>query len=223
MAILRIISDIHGNIGGRTGCYLDKIKGADYSIQLGDFGFHYPRDRFHRDKFNKYFEQFDINRHKVVLGNHDDYTYRVPNALGDFGVHKFENFEFFYIRGSISIDKHLRRENFSWWAEEQLTYTQGLECLKLYGEVKPNYVFSHDCPDAIALMMGYSGKFSDMKVCNTRTLLQACFDVWQPRYWFFGHYHRAFSTTFRETYFRCLAHDDLQEQRAETVDLTIGE
>ena len=199
---IRIIGDCHCVIVPRAGgrSYRGLIEGAEYSVQIGDLGF--PHRKF--PIFHEQIDSVDKSHHVVVLGNHDDYTKRASNALGDFGTHSFPlengNFEFFYIRGAYSPDRMLRTIGIDWWEDEQLTYQQGWAAIELYEKIKPSIVITHDCPQEI-LHLFYGG---DCKVDRTNSILQNCFEIHRPTLWIFGHHHRNWKNVYKDTTFICL-------------------
>jgi hypothetical protein len=101
--IIRLLGDVHYKVPS----YMNLIKDAEYSIQLGDWGFNYSQ-------LNK----VDDTHHKILAGNHDNYDNmdRFPHFLGDFGVYSVGGYDFFFIRGAFSVDKKYRIPKISWWA-----------------------------------------------------------------------------------------------------------
>jgi hypothetical protein len=154
---------------------------------VGDFGFDY-----------RPLAKVDPDRHKILPGNHDNYDIipQYPNFLGDFGTFGFPGFEFFYIRGGLSIDKGMRVMGRSWWAQEELNYQQAEECIKAYEQAKPKYVVSHECPVDVASQISDSdpdecGSYWGVILPSfTSKLLQRLLEIHQPDFWFFGHWHR---------------------------------
>jgi len=189
---LRIIGDVHG----KHRSYLRLVQDGEdqayaepeHSIQIGDFGFDY-----------KVLAGLDPERHKVLGGNHDNYD-KVgdwPHFLGDFGVYTIPDFgDIFFVRGAWSIDQSHRTIGIDWWEQEELTLEQGEQALKLYEEVKPDFVISHECPINVVPHVtdpGAAFAFGHKDaVIKTRTsqLLQAMTSYHQPKIHFFGHYHR---------------------------------
>ena len=54
----------------------------------------------------------------------------------------------------------------------------------MYEQVRPRVVLSHDGPqDFINAAFGIHDRF------RTRQALQAAYELWQPRFWLFGHHH----------------------------------
>lgn len=197
---LTLCGDVHGNIPA----YFDIVKNADYSIQLGDLGF----------KYKPIMMNISSEFHKVVAGNHDNYTlekgvfiHQTSHFLGDFGVHAIPNIgSFFFVRGGQSIDKDERLVGINWWHEEELSYEKCLEACKYYEDVKPDIVVSHECPKEIIPYVSTIKRYKGRLISESRTslLLQNMIEIHRPRYWFFGHYHVSWSKEINRTQFRCL-------------------
>ena len=187
MPHIRLIGDVHGivtaRMRGRT--YFNLIQDAQYTVQLGDFGFDY-----------RPLSKVDATRHRIIAGNHEHYeaidSGKFPHFLGDFGIHSIPleegEFKFFFIRGAYSIDKHLRAENLDWFRQEELNYEQATQAVKLYEATKPDIVMSHECPREILPFISRSGKVFDPSY--TQKLLQTLYEIHRPKLWIFGHHHR---------------------------------
>lgn len=199
---LGVISDLHGNYSK----HLQYVKMYEYTVQLGDLGFNY-----------NYLAGIDPNKHKFIGGNHDNYTVLCryqppPHYLGDFGTCKLGETDFFFIRGAWSIDREYRTETVDWWPEEELTYARLLDAIDLYKEVKPEIVFSHDCPQSMVsyvsdpMMLLDFGHNIDHKT-TTQMAMQTMLEVHQPRFWYFGHYHRHQQFQVGRTSFYCIGID----------------
>ena len=201
---MRVISDVHG----KTDEYLKIIADCEYSLQLGDLGFDY--DFFEENKV-------DPDRHKFHGGNHSDMDnyYECPNALGDFGPSSLNNLDFFYVRGSISIDCVPRIKHYiltgekTWWYEEELSRNELEEAIEKYEQVKPDLMFSHDCPSSIKSMLssgqmmeqfGWPAEFS----CQTQQALEVMLSIHQPKLWCCAHWHRTFDEVINGTRFICM-------------------
>ena len=194
---LTLCGDVHGKISA----YIDLVKNSKYSIQLGDLGFNY-----------KLLANISSKFHKIIAGNHDNYTIennvfikQTSHFLGDFGVHKVDHIgNFFFVRGGQSIDNSMRLIGYDWWPDEEMSYAKCLECMSVYENAKPDYVLSHECPESIIKFL-CSNLYPPSK---TSCLLQNMFEMHQPKYWFFGHYHKSWNMNINKTYFRCL--DELE-------------
>lgn len=185
-----LIGDVHGKVEA----YKDLILTEKESIQLGDFGF---------SKQHEWHLANVAPSHKVLFGNHDDYTYvDYAHSLGHFGVYK----DIFFIRGAHSIDRQYRIAGRDWWEEEELSWQQWNECIEMFGDIKPEVVISHDCPTTIKVAM-----FKYHQKTFTDRGLEECFLVHKPSMWFFGHYHQSTHSVIGNTFFKCL--DELETFR----------
>lgn len=192
-ANFRLIGDVHG----RYGPYHRLLRKAKSTVQVGDFGFKYET-----------LSAVDARRHMILGGNHDNYDEMPnwPHFFGDFGVHTVEGFgDIFFIRGGLSIDRHLRTEGISWWANEELSMAKCYEALAEYKRVRPNFVVSHECPQTVVPHVTES-----LRIIPSRTnqLLEQLFAIHQPRTWVFGHYHKSWRKMIDGTQFVCL--DELE-------------
>lgn len=202
MKQIRLIGDSHGE----NQYYLKIAKKSEYSVQLGDLAFDY-----------EFMKQLDADKHKVILGNHDNYDRRdFPHNLGDYGTYTLNGIPFFFIRGGFSIDfaYRLRREQStgikSFWVEEELSLPRMAECLEFYKSVKPEFLISHEPPASIAKRIGNDfilkeyGFNPKTFTTNTQELLQACISSYEPKLHVFGHFHANHDIIQGRTRFICL-------------------
>ena len=185
-----------GDIHGKFQEYSTLLTNMDASIQLGDFGI---------------FDQDDIvtlnhlnipPQHRFIKGNHDSPALcrTRSNYLGDIGFDK--NTGIFYISGGFSIDKENRTIGVDWWEDEELPYAILLENIEYFKQCKPEIVISHSCPSVV------KPKFlrDPYKMSNSRTeaALSEMFEVHQPAYWIFAHYHTRQQFKVKKTNFVAL-------------------
>lgn len=190
---VRVIGDVHGKVEE----YKKLIADVDYSIQLGDMGFKKAYDLL---------AGVDPLRHVFIPGNHDDYDNLPTNALGNFGKRHLgdsdSTFTFFIARGALSVDKQYRQVGVSYWESEELSYNQAMTCLRLYDRIRPDYVFSHDCPEMVLpLILTNDWK---MQPSFTNKVLQQMVEIHRPKHWFFGHHHNTKDISLRGIDFHCL-------------------
>ena len=198
-----IIGDIHGHVDG----YLDLIKKANYSVQIGDFGFNY-----------NCLNGIDCLRHKFFSGNHDNYDKLInspPHYLGKYGYYTGMDSPFFWISGAWSIDFAWRQQYNNthahkiWWAEEELSQQELTNAIKFYEIILPDLVLSHTCPQSIQKHVSNDnvlkefGFSHDIKT-KTSIALDVMFDIHQPKVWIFGHFHQFKDFTINGTQFICL-------------------
>ena len=204
---IRFIGDIHGNYTN----YKHIIKFANYSVQIGDFGFDHAWGRLIQDKI-------DPKRHKIVLGNHDDFDFikenDIPNALDGYGYDMIADLPFFYVKGSRSIDKEWRTPGIDWWEAEELTYRESVDALNLYEKIKPDMMITHGVPgDAFYTLF----PLKELHPSTTTQVLSDMLMIHNPKLWIFGDMHpsRTFMWKVANTHFICLAIDDYIEYDTE--------
>lgn len=202
--MITVVGDVHGKYKE----YYKIVKNKEYSIQLGDFGFSSAWN-------NLAYSNLDSDKHKVLGGNHSDYDIapNVPHYLGDFGEITLDNKKIFFIRGGLSIDRvyrvgeELSGASKTWWSQEELNFTQMLECIALYKKLKPNIVISHVPPQRfISKIFGNKDngtlkryKFHDGFSENTALLNNHLLNIHIPNIWISGHMHKS----YQEEYLTC--------------------
>ena len=154
-----------------------------------------------------------LEQHKWVYGNHDnpDLCVGHPNCLGHFGY--IEEAGIFFISGGYSVDFGSRTAGLDWWPNEELSEEQLKEVVKLYETVKPRVVVSHECPP-VAQMALFPG--DSKRLAQNRTLLTMhdLYQIHQPEFWVFGHYHRTKGKQIGKTFFRCVGIQQKVEMKA---------
>lgn len=179
------IGDIHGDFSR-----IKNLNNKKQYVLLGDIGLGFNSDYPTDFGSNVYF----------IRGNHDnpDICRRHINYLGEFGFNSKLNI--FYISGAESIDKNYRTEYIDWWRDEQLSYTQFNNCLKLYEEIQPDIVVSHAAPDCIkAILID-----SNILKSATETFLEQMLRIHTPKKWIFAHYHKKFNYNYHGCEFVCV-------------------
>ena len=192
---MRIIGDVHGKIYA----YLEKIKDAEYSIQLGDFG-------FAKEWYSLVTHKVDFKRHKIIPGNHDDYRgLREQYTFGkEYGEVDFNGLKFFFVRGAWSIDWKMRLIGVSWWKEEQLEYSVLMDAINEYEKVKPDIMITHELPK-IGIENIFNKPFvSDGQGNRTAVALSQMFEIHRPKIWFYGHWHESRVDNLLSCEFVCL-------------------
>lgn len=216
-----ITGDIHGDWG-----YLNTLinkKNPHILIVCGDFGY-WPH--FHKSKnFHKIgapWDQYGIKNPKTDIywidGNHENHEV-ISNIINENGrdnpikMDLFKNGNVYYmprcttmdlngykclfIGGALSIDKNSRTEGISWWRNELLSYT---DYMNLPDE-KIDIVFSHTIPsdiqDKILVKYFSDDKFKDPS-CE---ILSEVFHKYNPKRWYFGHFHQEYNFNFENCNF----------------------
>lgn len=192
---IHFLGDIHGDFQFYFK-WLSKKDPNDISIVLGDFGlgFHHLYDKEYQFGIKKYSNAW------FLRGNHDnpEVCNKQEYCLGDYGL--FLN-KIFYIAGAWSIDRDMRTPYKDWWPNEELSYTQLEDCIKLYEKSKPNIVISHECPSSIRDMV-----VPPIGIPHTRTglAMTEMLNIHKPSWFIFAHYHVSKTIDFEGTRFICL-------------------
>lgn len=194
-----IIADTHGDFSWYSKVILDATKAGRSTMHLGDLGLGFPQvDRQER--------LFDVNAkdlsemHRFIRGNHDKplNSRANPMSLGDYGFIPSHNI--FFLAGGYSIDWQWRKEGVSWWKDEEVSQENMDQAFRLYGEVKPEIVFSHECPDDFTKILHGDCRFSS----RTSRVLNDMLSVHVPKKWYFGHHHRSWKNTYFGCQIRCV-------------------
>jgi len=197
--MIRVIGDVHNKLSQ----YVPIAQEAEHSLQLGDMGFDYTE-----------LSELNPRRHRFFGGNHDNYDLYDDSsyALGDYGSEMLGCIEFFYVRGSISIDCVQRVQDFilsghkSWWYEEELNSKQLEAAIDLYTKIKPNIMITHDCPSVIKSRFASSTAMKrfgwpEDHTCLTQQALTVMHETHPPKLHFLGHWHRNWNAVIDGTHF----------------------
>lgn len=195
---IRICGDIHG----KYDQYFNIVHNSEYSVQLGDCGFHYEPLNI-----------LDSSKHKFFFGNHDSRDAKVTeHFLGYYGFTELNGVAFFYVSGGHSIDRayRLTHEHQTgqkiWWEDEELSYADMQKVYKWYKDVQPQLVITHEAPTVcmekiqnpnILKEFGYPDGWKS----NTQQLLQQLYEEYQPQVWVHGHMHHAARNQIDRTLF----------------------
>jgi predicted phosphohydrolase len=201
MGNIIIIGDVHG-FTKTYQKYIQRLPAGQRTIQVGDMGLGFSGVGLHKMP----------DEHKFLRGNHDspEKCQAQPNYIGEYGYVEDQNI--FYVSGAWSIDRYMRTEGVSWWANEELSYEQLSQAIELYAKTKPKFVVSHEAPSKAAGVLLYNlvGPYFAAKgeCANSRTAnaLQLMLETHQPEEWVFGHYHvdKSFHVPGASTKFTCV-------------------
>lgn len=203
MSRLMIAGDWHGNHQwGKKIIEAAKAEEIDKIIQVGDFGvWPGPEGKEYLEILSRALIKHGVKLY-FVPGNHEDYNQIdqwnkklpknedghievLPNLFyaGKVNAWTWEGKRFASVGGAVSIDKHRRKENVSWWSQEELT---DLEETRAKDLGKVDYLFTHDSPNTLPFTLGKA----DQKSAKHRGRMTEVGLAIRPRLWFHGHYHR---------------------------------
>lgn len=203
-----IIGDVHGYFD-KLNALLRKLDYPEYILCCGDFGY-WPLG-------NRFLHSIYTGKSKIYFcdGNHENHNQlrRLENIHGWEKPIEVSDNIFFMPRGSIlningkkmlfmggaeSIDKHLRREGWDWFKEESITTAQ----VNRLREEKINIVISHAAPRFVLNSM--ENKELQKTRNKTPILLEYVYNLYKPKYWYYGHYHTSYREKIGDTWFYCL-------------------
>lgn len=220
MTFCRIIGDTHGRVYDYQSYAIHNFKGP--TIQVGDFGVGFAGPDWHDELANW---QSNNPQHRFIRGNHDNLAKckLMPGYIPDGLV---ENHTMF-VGGAWSIDRAWRTEGVNWWADEECSYQQLEQLIDVYSIIKPKVMITHDCPTIAAvelfqkhgLLIG--GSSAKLESTRTASAFQAMYEIHQPDYWFFGHWHHTAHTKIGNTHFQCIGELDYIDFDLEALEFKI--
>ena len=219
--------DFHANARGELGVITKEsiigkygpeiYSGIRYHIILGDAGFMWPgneeKDRESYKKLEK--RPFQI---LCVMGNHEPIYGMEDIPETDIGLgetvykindkpfvaylkrgkpYNIDGIRLLVLGGALSIDKHLRTPNKTWWEKEYWDEEEKQSLFKLLEtETIFDCVISHTGPRSINLKLFFSpvpdgiNTFPEKSIDETGKLNDKIHDLIQFREWLCGHYHK---------------------------------
>lgn len=213
---MRLIGDVHG----KYSRYKTIIaSGPPGSIQVGDMGVGFRRTQGPRvGEFYSNPPHYAMlaGHHRFIRGNHDNpaecrkHSQWISDGAVEDGV--------MFIGGALSIDRHLRLEDYNWWPDEELSIKQLDDMITVYLAEKPRVMITHDCPREAGDAIYYGGRSwgsierssYDKLESRSEQAFQSMWSAHAPDLWVFGHWHHSFDHVLhggrdKGTRFVCLA------------------
>lgn len=219
-----IMGDLHCDFGALNR-FISQKK-PDIILQCGDFGWWPHHHMVARISANHFFDQYAIKLNGAKLywcdgnhENHDDLQERMKAAPGQPleipvpGCHYMprgsvltlpDGRNVLFFGGARSIDKHQRVEGESWWAGEVPTQKDldfARKQVAAHGG-RVDIVISHTAPFLVT--MGLKGIAPERTADPTTYMLNQILEEFQPKKWFFGHFHMQASGTTLGCKWTCL-------------------
>jgi hypothetical protein len=211
---IRFVGDCHG----KMAAYCRLLVGCDASIQVGDMGAGFSSLK------PSYPPGSEIafprtGKDWFIRGNHDDpeICREHEHYLGDYGFDRtiIPGTTLFFMSGAWSIDKPMRTPGFDYWPNEELSPEALKQAVKVYSDVRPEIVVTHEAPLSacqymfrdIPIFGGWGdtyGQKTGALATRTNTALQEMLNIHQPSLWVFGHYHWSRKFGLKGTEFICL-------------------
>lgn len=107
-----------------------------------------------------------------------------------------------FMGGADSIDKIRRTEGETWFREEIITQAD-FQNLPDPAKVKIDIFITHTCPTELvnALKVNYPDKGHE----PSNVALSELWKMYNPKLWFFGHWHQELHEKIDDTQFHCLS------------------
>ena len=199
----RIIGDIHGK--WQEYKQIATFDSNKESIQIGDFGIGFNGPFWH-DRVNEFHSK---ENHRFIRGNHD-FPEKCKTDMVGYIPDGFVENDVMYIGGAWSIDHIYRTPGISWWEDEECSVDEFNQIIDIYTTVKPKIMITHDGPlditDRMFIQEGKAigGKNAKSILTKTGQALQAMYEIYQPEFWVFGHWHHDLIHKAEKTTFICL-------------------
>jgi len=223
MSKIYLSGDFHGDfrrLGSKVWKEGRDLTKDDFVIGLGDFGGVWEvNEDSKRWEEEQYWLDWLSDKKWTTLfveGNHEN-SYRLEKfpIIEKFGgrvsqisesifwlrrgeIYTIADKKFFTFGGAMSIDKIYRKENISWWPQEQPNKKEqdyGIDNL-INHDMKVDYILTHTCPQHIvSILLGgaptspYSGNYYDKFYDPLTKYFSYINDSVQFDKWFFGHFH----------------------------------
>lgn len=216
-----LAGDWHGMLNqGKAAMNRAHDLGISTIIQVGDFGY-WGDEATERtlNTWETFLERWDITLY-FIDGNHENFhslykDYPLDTETGLRPLRKriihiprgylftWNDLRILALGGAYSIDRNYRKENVSWWAEEEVTQEDISKSLKALNGETVDILLMHDSPAAVPNhitdnvgaqhMAGIQFGFNHLY--NTglhRESLDEVYFVAQPAILIHGHYHKYF-------------------------------
>ncbi len=228
---LYFLGDIHADFVWLSFTIVqNKIKDATI-IQVGDFGLGFlKKEEEQLTNLNNICAVNNVMLY-AIRGNHDnpsafDSVNRFSNLkfLKDYTVLNIYNMNILLAGGSISIDRLHRKENISYWEDEEFYYDESKLSKALKSIKRIDIVVTHSAPTGVfpadlnSLVFEWmaTDKTLHMDIIRDRREHSKLMNhlIWQglkPSFWYYGHFHRSRLQIHRDIVFKLLNINELYQ------------
>jgi Icc-related predicted phosphoesterase len=194
------LGDVHGNFDFLNS-FIEEQE-ADVILQCGDNAYYWNKDNtgIIKPKHTKvYFtpgnhENWDMFEEKI--GRHGTVPIEVEKNIFMCPIGSTLTINgkvILFVGGADSIDKEYRLPKVSWWSQEILNYNDFDYISK--NVRKTDIIISHTCPTSFQIGYQYYDKIND----PSRAVLNLVLTQYQPKLWFFGHWHDSIKGRYEKT------------------------
>ena len=196
----------------------ETLSADDILIACGDFGFVF----LDNEREHKIFDMIAEKPYTICFcdGNHENFAVLNAYPIEQWNggkihrirqniihlmrgqVYTINGKKFFTFGGAYSIDRYMRKLNYSYWNEEIPNgdeYKEATENLKKVDN-KVDYIITHTAPREIIRRMGHEPDMHDMELTGFLEWIEYEVDF---KRWFFGHWHidKEVADKFRAIYY----------------------
>lgn len=220
-----VTGDCHGDFR-KLVHFIDKMKlGAnDNIIVLGDMGLYWRYDKRDAQDFIDFYEANYQTTIYWIEGNHENFNLikKLPLDIGGCfricsphirmmirgGVYIINDLKILACGGADSVDRGLRQEGLTWWADERISEETIDTIINHYKDWDFDIVISHAAPRKIvdnnkAILCELN--LDENKIDHTsEDRLQQLRGNIKFKKWYFGHYHQ---DVHLDNKFTCLFHN----------------
>jgi UDP-2,3-diacylglucosamine pyrophosphatase LpxH len=229
------IGDVHGEFTNLAQKLVSlEVRNSSF-IQVGDFGVGFKtkeKEAAQLQELNEELKKGD-NVMYAIRGNHDDPAYFKRNSgysnlffLKDYSLLELEGKIFLLAGGGISIDRSSRVLNNSYWKEELFVFKESLLDRAIEKHTQIDIVVTHNAPaefhptEMSRLVFDWccrdSELLTDLKAERYRHSLLMNHLIGRnlrPKFWYYGHYHFSYQSSFEGLNYRILDCLEFYEHR----------
>jgi predicted phosphodiesterase len=219
----RIIGDAHGYKQEFIAVLNSMPEDVTSAIQVGDMAVGFGQSDYWHESLDA---AMKASNARFIRGNHDNPA--TCKTMSSYIRDGFVENDCMFVGGAWSIDQAIRVEGLNWWADEQCSMSRFNSIIDTYAIVRPRVMFTHDCPTEAATEMFlkpgllFGGNKAKLHKTLTASALQAMYEIHQPDFWFFGHYHNTTEIKLGNTRFHCLAELDYLDFDLKTLEYRLG-
>ena len=211
--MLVILGDVHNRFTDLNLIFSKLPDEDNIAICCGDLGF------FPNIHVTQGVDTIDTSRCKLYFcpGNHEDWDsldqlapdYKITEIYSNVFYCPFgsilslpEYGNFLFCGGAESVDRHRRTPGYDWFAQEGIS-NKDIAHLPDPTKIPIDTVISHTAPVACILYLNLPRVYNSQ---SSSEALNLVYDIYKPKTWYFGHFHRPKTFKVEDTLFHSLGH-----------------